>query len=539
MGLLNYTTAKINELLAKVAALPAKVMDGDTKIPAKTSDLENDSKFVRENGLKTVNGHSLLGTGDLTISGGPGGGVADSVDWSKVLNKPGWVNSQTKPSYTASEVGALPSDTSIPAKTSELENDSKFVKEAGLKTINGQSIVGTGNINISGGSGGGGEGNVNVTNAAELKTFRDYVFKPAAEGSTEGTFSPLNIATQNEDGLMSTQMVEKLGKIKDVYNFPAAVLDLTSASTSDEILTAFGLDPALENENLAYMTFIIASGQSGDYEISIPMIFIGNHECNVYAIGDPNTIELELSYISQGGKMRTIKVSATEGTDVYTYAVSISESGDDTYYLPSAVFTLSDNSTPDEIKEALGGKDGIDDLEKAIASRKDVIIEKRVGSNMFYSPVRFYSINNSLLLFLEFDKANNTGMETVRISKLLSSYGIQIIYHGGYSLNSSLLKLTSDSISDDVSVAVGGESGLKKIIRTVKNGNLLLLRGETAGGYLFVCLSCSFEEKDNGDINIAFSGQAYGLWGGLYNSICMIVYEKESNTFSCHIMNAK
>ena len=61
MGLLNYTTAKINELLAKVAALPAKVMDGDTKIPARTSDLENDSKFVKETGLKTVNGYSLLG----------------------------------------------------------------------------------------------------------------------------------------------------------------------------------------------------------------------------------------------------------------------------------------------------------------------------------------------------------------------------------------------------------------------------------------------------------------------------------------------
>ena len=60
MGLLNYTTAKINELLAKVAALPAKVMDGNTMIPSKTSDLTNDSKFVKETGLKTVNGHSLL-----------------------------------------------------------------------------------------------------------------------------------------------------------------------------------------------------------------------------------------------------------------------------------------------------------------------------------------------------------------------------------------------------------------------------------------------------------------------------------------------
>ena len=119
MGLLNYTTAKINELLTKVAALPAKVMDGDTKIPSKTS---------------------------------------------------------------------------------ELENDSKFVKETSLKTINGQLIFGSGNISISGGSGEGGGGNVNVTNAAELKTFRNYVFNPSADGSAVGTFSALNIATLNESG---------------------------------------------------------------------------------------------------------------------------------------------------------------------------------------------------------------------------------------------------------------------------------------------------------------------------------------------------
>ena len=92
MGLLNYTTAKINELLAKVAALPTKVMDGDTKIPSKTSDLENDSKFVRENGLKTVNGQSILGSGNISISGGSGGGTVDSVEWANVNNKPGWVN---------------------------------------------------------------------------------------------------------------------------------------------------------------------------------------------------------------------------------------------------------------------------------------------------------------------------------------------------------------------------------------------------------------------------------------------------------------
>ena len=38
-----------------------------------------------------------------------------------------WVKQQNKPTYTAEEVGALPADTKIPSKTSELKNDSGFL----------------------------------------------------------------------------------------------------------------------------------------------------------------------------------------------------------------------------------------------------------------------------------------------------------------------------------------------------------------------------------------------------------------------------
>lgn len=40
-----------------------------------------------------------------------------------------WVKQQNKPTYTAEEVGALPSDTKIPTKVSELENDKKYLTE--------------------------------------------------------------------------------------------------------------------------------------------------------------------------------------------------------------------------------------------------------------------------------------------------------------------------------------------------------------------------------------------------------------------------
>ena len=65
-----------------------------------------------------------------------------------------WVKQQNKPTYTAEEVGALPADTVIPSKTSELQNDSGYVSNIDLqeelkKKANGQGI--TLSINESGG----------------------------------------------------------------------------------------------------------------------------------------------------------------------------------------------------------------------------------------------------------------------------------------------------------------------------------------------------------------------------------------------------
>ena len=78
----------------------------------------------------------------------------------KDANIPAWARSATKPTYTASEVGALPDTTVIPTKTSQLNNDSgfltshqdisgkqdKLISGTNIKTINSESILGNGNI---------------------------------------------------------------------------------------------------------------------------------------------------------------------------------------------------------------------------------------------------------------------------------------------------------------------------------------------------------------------------------------------------------
>lgn len=61
---------------------------------------------------------------------------------------PTWAKQSSKPTYTASEVGALPSTTKIPSKTSDLTNDSGFItsdSDEKLATDNNTSI---GNFNL-------------------------------------------------------------------------------------------------------------------------------------------------------------------------------------------------------------------------------------------------------------------------------------------------------------------------------------------------------------------------------------------------------
>lgn len=55
-------------------------------IPTKTSELENDSNFINQ--IKTINGQSLVGEGDITIEGGTGGSGGSSEIEVETINVP-------------------------------------------------------------------------------------------------------------------------------------------------------------------------------------------------------------------------------------------------------------------------------------------------------------------------------------------------------------------------------------------------------------------------------------------------------------------
>ena len=65
----------------------------------------------------------------------PGGGTLPDGFAETDPTVPMWAKQPTKPKYTANEVGALPANTSIPSKTSELTNDSGYLTSLGADYV--------------------------------------------------------------------------------------------------------------------------------------------------------------------------------------------------------------------------------------------------------------------------------------------------------------------------------------------------------------------------------------------------------------------
>ena len=276
IDLQNELTIKVNrEELARVATTGSfnDLTDKPT-IPTKTSELTNDSGFLTEQTLKTINGESIVGEGNIEIGGGSGsernvwyGNQAqfDAIPESELDQNTDYYISGLIPwddvahPYIPTKVGDLQNDKEytplkqvrneivssikvydkrvqyvseeeyntmeqagslrdgttyfiegeyvIPTKTSELINDSGFLTEhQPLKTINGESLVGTGNIEISGFSGSYNDltDKPNLSTVATTGSFNDLLDKPTIPSNTvemvvefaDGTSTTYNVYIQ-------------------------------------------------------------------------------------------------------------------------------------------------------------------------------------------------------------------------------------------------------------------------------------------------------------------------------------------------------
>lgn len=124
-------------------------------------------KLVSGTNIKTINGTSILGSGNITISGGSASSVTESTvsGWGFTKN----TGTYSKPSggipatdlASAVQASLSKADTAqdlaedLSSEVSKLSQDKqdKLVSGTNIKTINNTSILGSGNISISGGSG--------------------------------------------------------------------------------------------------------------------------------------------------------------------------------------------------------------------------------------------------------------------------------------------------------------------------------------------------------------------------------------------------
>lgn len=107
-------------------------------VPTLTSDLTNDSGFITDTDYASASTGGVVKVGaGLSITNGvlsvTGGGVADAVEWTNVLNRPSTV------SYWTNDAGYITS-ADLPTKTSDLTNDgsdgtSTYVEADDLATV--------------------------------------------------------------------------------------------------------------------------------------------------------------------------------------------------------------------------------------------------------------------------------------------------------------------------------------------------------------------------------------------------------------------
>ena len=409
------------------------------------------------------------------------------------------------------------------------------------------------NAGGGGSSSGGGTGNVNVTNGSGLQKDAYYTFQPSAAGSLTGKFATLPYASSTAAGLMSPSNYDKLDAIKEERELPSSVVSLSSSSTELEVQKAMyeligGTWSDIEgNDNIKLIVALYwgaliqnVAGFAIDYTYNHSRIsLVPTYTPPASGEGDQyQKASLELTYVSSG-RLRTVTLTATLNSSgesaTYDFTAKVVESGDDTYWLPTALRNITSANTPAEVFEALGGEAGYNALHSAIENGKKIYLS---GDGLFkYSSPVFASnmIAMTRLLYFIQDILGNVSQIIIFINGNEPNTNIQEIYPSGYTLSPSLYSLTTSSSSDDISSAVGGEYGLKEIIQAVKDGNRLVIRGAYSDQIPITSstevISVGYNEGENGDMQLLLSYWVY-IGIGMTHKILAINYTKSSNTFA-------
>ncbi|WP_300701324.1 hypothetical protein [Bacteroides sp.] len=540
MGVLDYTTAKTNELLKKCDNMPEGGSSGKTPV---LETGETTTLAAGDNATSTVvrAGEDASGNPKYKLNfgipkgkdgtGGSGGGVADPVDWDHVQNKPSWVNRGSKPEYTATEVGALPSTTTIPSKTSELDNDSDFVKTTNLKTINGNSIVGVGNIEITGSGGG-------IADAP--LDGKSYVRKSGAWSLSDIVDVSDIINNVGSDDTLPTDDINRLKEYIINGRFPCT-------NTGD----GFAMFTPVLTE--AYIILTVFAPYGGTMRRMDWMVDLLTRKVTTNMYNYPSTEDMSQS-VSLVNYAKKTSYSAITVDDTINDAIGKLEAGlggggsNNTYILPSAILDLTDESSSAEILTAFGGESALEDIFTALQSKKCFyLIDLKNSIKPISIPVSITFQKISTLISVGIGcTVPGIGLKSsiyyemeLQGSMLKPSFSSRKIYPKGYPLNMGLYSLMASSTSAEISAALGGESGLKEIIKAANDGNRFIITGMMDLAKCRTEISIIYGLEENGSMTVMFSGVGYGLFGGALGGLLVITFDKASETFTATAVNIK
>lgn len=163
------------------------VVDLGTVITSHQDISGKQDRLVSGTNIKTINGTSILGSGDISISGGGGGTITGvsangtSIATSGVANIPaattgayGVTKLNSSTNSTSTTEAATPSAVRAVYGIAGGKQD-KLVSGTNIKTINGESILGSGDISISGGGSG-----------EDIRYFTEFTVEDIIEASKGG-----------------------------------------------------------------------------------------------------------------------------------------------------------------------------------------------------------------------------------------------------------------------------------------------------------------------------------------------------------------
>ena len=172
---------------------------------------------------------------------------------------PSWAKASSKPSYTASEVGALPDTTVIPSKVSDLTNDAGYITSAGNTTY---TLTKSGNTIMLTGSDG---NNTSVTDANTT-----YSTMTQAQATAGTSTSGLRISPK----VLHDTIRNSLPTV------PSALSDLTNDMTVSDFTNDAGyLTSYTETGNVEFDTS--ASTGTTDGDLYALLVDLGWTDCIV------------------------------------------------------------------------------------------------------------------------------------------------------------------------------------------------------------------------------------------------------------------